>query len=131
LLFVPPGPPDEMARLAATADMGLSVEESRPPNRDICLTNKVFVYLLAGIPQMLSNTSAQGRLAVELGEASILCDLSQPAAMAEKLDLFFIAPARIAQARRQARELARSRYCWDIEKETLVNAFRSSLNFPA
>ena len=39
--------------------MGLSLEESRPRNRDLCLTNKVFVYLLAGIPQLLSHTAAQ------------------------------------------------------------------------
>jgi Glycosyl transferase 4-like domain len=131
LLFVPPGPPNEMARMAATADMGLSVEEPKPLNRDICLTNKIFVYLLAGIPQLLSKTSAQTRLAAELGEAALVSDIAQAAATAEKLDLFFIAPAKIAQARSRAWDMARGRFCWDFEKEIVVNAVRSALNRPA
>jgi hypothetical protein len=123
--FLPPGPPGEMARLAAGADLGLSTEPSLPPNRDICLTNKIFVYLLAGIPQLLSNTSAQIEIAPKLGDAAILADLSQVDSVAGKLDGFLGNLDRVAAARRSAWDLATRQYCWDVEKGIFLDSIRS------
>jgi hypothetical protein len=117
-----PAPPLEMARLAATADLGLSTEVRMPPNRDLCLTNKIFVYLLAGIPQLLSNTAAQAELAPELGEAALLADLDQPETVAARLDAFFGQPERVAAARRRASELAARRFCWEVEKSVFLDS---------
>jgi hypothetical protein len=75
IVFLDPGEPDEMARLASHASLGLSVEDSLPLNRDICLTNKVFVYLMAGIAQVLTPTRAQREIAASLGEAAMLVAL--------------------------------------------------------
>lgn len=63
--FLPSAPPDEMARLAAQHDVGLASELNTPPNHEICLSNKIFTYLLAGIPVLLSDTPAQRNLAAE------------------------------------------------------------------
>jgi hypothetical protein len=128
--FLPPGPPGEMARLAAEADLGLSTEVPSPPNRDLCLTNKIFIYLLAGIPQMLSETRAQRALAPDLGEAAFLADLERPDGVAARLDGFFGDPGQIAAARRRARELASSRYCWDIEKAVFLDSIKAVVPLP-
>jgi hypothetical protein len=127
LKFLEPGPPSEMAQLAARADMGLSTEESEPLNRDICLTNKIFVYLLAGIPQLLSDTSAQRALAPDLGEAAVSCSLGRVGEAADTLDRFFADPSRPARAGDAARVLARRRFCWDVEKHLLLNLVQSVL----
>src|SRR5262249_35694188 len=84
--FLPLAPPDDMARLAAEHDVGLSTELTTPPNRGICLTNKIFIYLLAGIPALLSNTPAQRDLAPDLGEAARLVDLADVQSIADALD---------------------------------------------
>jgi hypothetical protein len=123
--FLPPGPPAEMARLAAAADLGLSTEDRLPPNRDICLTNKVFIYLLAGIPQLLSDTTAQRALAPDLGDAAILGDLARPELVAKSLDEYLGKPARIAAARRAAWDLAERRYCWDVESSRFLDSIRA------
>lgn len=128
--FLSPGPSGEMARLAAGADLGLSVEARLPLNRDLCLTNKIFTYLLAGIPQLLSDTAAQSALAPELGEAAMLATLDQPDAAAARLDELLADPARLACARRRARELAKSRYCWDLEKSVFLDSVRSVAPLP-
>lgn len=117
-----PGDPDEMARLAAGAHLGLSTELRVPPNRDICLTNKIFVYLLAGIPQVLSNTTAQAALAPELGQAALLADLGEPRALSAALDEFLSSPVRMAAARARARDLGLNRYCWDLEKSIFLDS---------
>jgi glycosyltransferase involved in cell wall biosynthesis len=128
--FLPPASPNEMARLAAAADLGLSLEQSHPINRDICLTNKIFVYLLAGIPQLLSNTTAQTALAPRLGDAALVCDLSRTQETAACLDSFFADHDRVAKARNAAWRLARERYCWDVEKEILLNSTKAILPLP-
>jgi hypothetical protein len=125
IIFLPPGPPGEMARLAADADLGLSTEPSSPPNRNICLTNKIFVYLLAGIPQLLSNTAAQCALAPDLGNAALLGDMAEPDAMAAVLDDFFSDPMRVSAARVAAWEIATRRFCWDVEKVRFLESIEA------
>lgn len=120
IVFHPPGPAAEMVRLAAPFDLGLAIEESRPLNRDLCLTNKIFVYLLAGIPQLLSPTRAQAALAPALGDAALLADAVRSDEAARTLDGFFAAPPHVAAARAAAWRLAQERYCWDIEQHTLL-----------
>jgi glycosyltransferase involved in cell wall biosynthesis len=122
--FLDPGAATEMARLAANADLGLSTEESRPLNRDICLTNKIFIYLLAGIPQLLSNTTAQSALAGELGEAGLLANLADIAGTARLLDGFLSDPARVRAARKRAVELTQSQFTWDLEKVKFLASIR-------
>ena len=128
ITFLPPAAPGEMARLAATADLGLSTETPPPWNRDLCLTNKIFCYLLAGIPQLLSLTTAQGRIAADLGAAALLADLDQPDAAAVLLDQFFSNPARVRAARVAAFTASRQRYCWDLEKEGFLSSVRHALD---
>jgi hypothetical protein len=127
--FLEPGPAAEMARLAAKADLGLSTEEPPPPlNRDLCLSNKIFVYLLAGIPQLLSLTAAQSAFATGLGDAGLSADLGDPATTARELDAFLTNPSRVAASRRQAWTLAQSRYCWDVEKDIFLRSLSLALN---
>jgi hypothetical protein len=116
-----------MARLAASADMGLSVELPRPLNHDICLPNKIFVYLMGGIPQVLSNTSAMTAIAREFGEAGIVCDMGRTDETASRLDSFFREPGAAGRARAQAWKLSQGRFCWDVEKEILVDCVRRVL----
>ena len=51
--------PDSLAAFAAQFDVGMALELQTPCNRDICLTNKVFTYLLAGNAMILSETAMQ------------------------------------------------------------------------
>lgn len=130
LRFLPPASPNDMVRLAASADMGLSVEQAVPLNRDICLTNKIFAYLLAGIPLLLSETSAQRAFAPELGAAALLCDLGRADDTAARLDSFLSDGEQVAAARSAARYAARARFCWDIEKNVLLAGIRRILPLP-
>jgi hypothetical protein len=74
--LLPMAPPEEMVRLAAAYDIGLSLETDVSENRRLCLTNKIFTYLLAGVPVLLSDTPAQRALAPDLGAAQRLVSLA-------------------------------------------------------
>lgn len=120
--ILPTAAPDQMAKLAVAYDIGLSIEQNQPYNRAICLTNKIFTYLLAGIPVLLSRTPAQEQLAQKLGEAALLVDLNNSEQTAQGIEQLFSNPAKLTAARCKAWQLARERYNWDVEQQRLLNS---------
>ena len=127
IVFLPTAPADQMALLAATCDLGLSLELSVPANRDICLSNKAFTYLLAGIPIAMTATTAQRQLAEQLGPAALLMDLADPTASARMLDEFFDDPDRVDHSRKAAWSLAQLTYNWDFESRKFLSAVELAL----
>ena len=125
--FLAPADPDDMVKLAAEADIGLSLEQREPGNRNLCLTNKVFVYIAAGIPQLLSLTAAQEALGGEIGAAGLLVNLEDAPAAAQKLDAVLSNPEQVRSAR-AATVSAQERFGWPVEKAKLIEAFRRALN---
>jgi hypothetical protein len=116
--LLPLAPPREMARLAAQYDLGLSLETNVTESRRLCLTNKIFTYLLAGVPVMMSDTPAQCALAPALGLAASIVSLSESDGIAAAIDLFAQGQASAKQA---AMKLGRERYNWDCEKAILLD----------
>lgn len=120
LRFLPPAPPADMVRLAAGSHLGLSLEQNLPRNRDLCLTNKIFTYLLAGVPVLMTPTSAQKLLASKLGAAVIMLDGIDNQAIAAKLDAWL--KSAFPTAAQAAWKLGQSCYNWDVEQNKLLDA---------
>ncbi|TAJ85278.1 MAG: glycosyltransferase [Reyranella sp.] len=119
--LLPMAPPGEMVRLAADYDVGLSLETEISENRRICLTNKIFTYMLAGVPVILSDTPGQKLLATDLGPAARLCALADPAGLAATLDAL-ASPPVLAEASASAWRLGRERYNWEREQDVLLQS---------
>jgi glycosyltransferase involved in cell wall biosynthesis len=117
--LLPVGAPEDMVRMAAAYDLGLSLETDISESRRLCLTNKIFTYLLAGVPVVLSDTPAQRALAPDLGAAALVVSLAAPDAMAAALDRF---TTDLGLAKAEALRLGRERYNWDVEKKILLQA---------
>ncbi|MBD2297296.1 glycosyltransferase [Nostoc sp. FACHB-190] len=120
LHLLPPAPPSEMVRLAALHDLGLCLELNQPFNRAICLTNKIFTYLLAGLPILMSKTPAQEEIYEELKETALLVNIHEPAAIAIALDQWFSNPVKLKLACAEAWNSGREIYNWDIEKQKFL-----------
>lgn len=114
---LPMASPDEMVRLAAAYDVGLSLETDVSENRQFCLANKTFTYLLAGVPVVMSDTPAQRLLAPDLGEAASLVSLSDPKGIALALDRL---AGNLDAAKAHAARLGHERYNWETEKAVLL-----------
>ncbi len=59
IIFLDPVRPDDIFLIAAEHHIGLALETELTINRDICLTNKIFTYMLAGLAIIATDTSAQ------------------------------------------------------------------------
>jgi glycosyltransferase involved in cell wall biosynthesis len=122
--ILPPVPPSELVRVAAQFDLGLAGEIGDTPNHRIALANKLFTYLLAGVPTLASDIPAHVRLG-DLGDAVSLYRALDPASFAEKIDYVLRDPRRLADARRSAWRLGQQRFNWDVEKAKLLAAVAS------
>jgi len=129
--YLPFSPSREIVRLAAGADLGLSPEEHTPLNRTICIANKVFIYLLAGVPQLMTDTRAHISLAPALGGAGMIFSHSDPVGTAAQIDNYFADPNRVAAARRHAWQLGQTRYNWEHEQENFLHAIHTAIGGPA
>jgi glycosyltransferase involved in cell wall biosynthesis len=127
LHFLSSAPPVKMIELAACHDIGLSLELNEPLNRAICLTNKLFTYILAGLPVLMSRTPAQEDLALKLNNIAKLIDLQQPKAIARTLDNWLSEPSQITSTRQAAWKLGREVYNWDVEKNRFLTVVEKSL----
>ena len=62
IVHQPPAAPDAMVDLARGYDVGLALEQMDPLNRQLCLTNKAFTYILAGVAVAVTDTPGQHAL---------------------------------------------------------------------
>jgi len=128
--FLPRSVPQQMVALAAEHTLGLSTEIIDSPNRAICLGNKIFTYLLAGVPVVLSDTPAQRRLAGQLGAAARIIDLANASEAAHELDAWLSSAEQLARSRQAAWNLGERRFNWDLEREKFLASVEAALAAP-
>jgi glycosyltransferase involved in cell wall biosynthesis len=125
--ILPPAAPDDMERLAAIYDVGLVAETGHSRNRELCLTNKLFSFILAGVPPLMSDTPAQRAFAGEAGLDDLLYAIDDAPALARLIDRILGDPARLAALRHEIWRLGQSRYNWDLEKTKVVDRVAAGL----
>ncbi|HEX7136485.1 MAG TPA: glycosyltransferase, partial [Vicinamibacterales bacterium] len=130
LIQLPPGPPDRMVDLARGYDVGLATEPSIPPNRQVCVPNKAFTYMLAGLAVVMSDMPGMRRVAEDIGEGAVLVPPDDVGALAAGLGRLASDPGRLDCAKRGAWNAAVRRWRWDHALESgrlceLVRGVRS------
>ncbi len=117
-----------MVEQCSRFDVGLSLEPpSANMNKDLCLGNKLFTYLLAGTPVLLSRTTAQVAIASQLGTAAQVVDGEDPKSIAAAIDRWAFDNVALEDARRSAWQLGQDRYNWDVEKRRFLAEFERAM----
>jgi glycosyltransferase involved in cell wall biosynthesis len=127
----PPGAPDEMVRVASRFDVGLALEPGHTPNSDLALSNKVFTYLLGGLPIVASATSAQAALCMQLGTAARVVPAGDANALAEAIRGWMDDPSSLEAAKQTAWRLGEARFNWDLEQRRFLDVVRQALRTAA
>ena len=123
-----PAPPDDMVRLAAEYDIGLALEQPVDRNKLVCLSNKLFVYLLAGNAVAATNVGAQQSLIAEVGAAGWCYVPGDISSLAGRLHKWSLDRRSLEAARRRAWEWGEQRYNWDIEQRAFLDAVKGALS---
>jgi glycosyltransferase involved in cell wall biosynthesis len=108
-----PAAPDDMVQLAQQYDAGLACDEPLGLSRQFCLANKLFTYLAAGVPVIMSRTPAQAKLETCLEGAAFGYDCGDVDSIAEVLSRLSSNPELLNRARYAARAAAERRWHWE------------------
>lgn len=125
--FHEPIPSDEVINFASQFDIGLAVETSIPFNRDICLTNKIFTYIQAGLCVVASDTSAQAKLMNQYPEIGKIYQKNNPQALADVLRYFQQNRDELFKARSAAFDVAKSKLNWENEGKNFLYMVEQTL----
>jgi glycosyltransferase involved in cell wall biosynthesis len=109
-----------MERLAAAYDLGLCGEPGHTANNNNALSNKLFSFLLAGVPPLMSDTRAQTKFAIDAGIAYLIYPKENADALARLMDSLLNEPERLYAVRDKVWSLAQERYNWEQEEQTLL-----------
>lgn len=113
----PPAPADDMIALCAGYDVGLALEQPDVLNRDLCLTNKAFTYMLAGLAVAFTDTTAQRTLAQTMGEGAVLYRSGDVVTLASCLRAWAEDPAALTRSRQAAWDAGQTRWHWEHPEE--------------
>jgi glycosyltransferase involved in cell wall biosynthesis len=131
LEIVAPVPPHELPALIARHDIGLALEQSAIPNRDLTITNKILQYLVGGLAVLATPTRGQREVLGAIPEAGEYVSLSEPAALGVQLDRLLADRTRLSTYQEAARRLAGARFCWELEAPRLVTRVEATLGLAA
>ena len=125
-LFIhPPCPPDDLIREAARYDIGLALENTVEMNRLICVTNKMFTYMNAGLAIIATDTPGQRGIMNQAPDVGMLCRMNNAESLAEAINSLISDPARLKKAQRASRLAAENRFNWALEAKKLLQIIDS------
>jgi glycosyltransferase involved in cell wall biosynthesis len=120
--FFGPIPNDELLYYTASADVGLCVIRGQSLSYRWSMPNKLFEYMMAGIPLVASDFEEMGRVVREEGVGTV-CDPDDPASIAAAVRAIVDDPEADARFRAATR-VAITRYNWDHEERKLLALYR-------
>lgn len=124
--FQDPMKEEELFQNIAQHHFGLAIEKAETLNRQICRTNKLFVYPLAGVITLATSTPAQEQFFKEYPDAGI--SYTDENALLRQLTHWANHPEVLEERRRNAWELAREQLNWEYESKGLLHTVNSLLN---
>ncbi len=114
--------PDELINYTASADAGLLLMEDTALNNRLALPQKLFQYLVAGIPQIVSPMPEISRF-VKNEDTGIVIPLGQPREAAEDIAKFLNDSHRYNEVRENCRKSAK-KHNWKNESGKLIEIYR-------
>jgi hypothetical protein len=127
LIFLDPVSEKEIVQIASRHHIGLASEYAHNVNRDLCLTNKIFMYLLAGNALVLSDTHAQKSFLSENSGIGSLYEQNNIQQLTSVLKTYMGDSKLLLRQRQNALELAKTKCNWDIEQYRFLDNVKSVL----
>jgi glycosyltransferase involved in cell wall biosynthesis len=124
VVVLPPVPYKELAPFTASADIGVLLYRNDCRNNYYCAPNKLFEYMMMGLPVIAPNYP--GMLTLVEGDGVGLCVApDSPRAIAEAVNRLARDPETRARMRADGLRLSKARYHWAEESAPLLQLYRS------
>lgn len=122
ILFKSPLPEQQLMQEVAQHHIGLALEASPNLNRRICLTNKLFTYLLCGNAIIASDTEAQVQFMKEHNSVGQTYSSGNATQLATLISRYYTNKQLLQDNRRDAYNLASEKMNWEKEQQVFLAA---------
>lgn len=126
IFFYPQCSPTNLQKWLCEFDIGLSLEHKTPYNRDICITNKIFQYITAGLAIIATNTKGQEWVINQAPEIGFIMEHDNINRTLNILNNWIDKPADLISAKQAANNAAKNLFNWDIEKNKFLSIVSST-----
>jgi glycosyltransferase involved in cell wall biosynthesis len=121
-------PNAELPARIAENDIGLALEQTTPPSRNLTVTNKLFQYLQAGLAVIATDTAGQREVFQQYPTIGHLVKCGDAIALATAIEDLVCNPTHLRAAKAAARHAAKARFCWELEHQNLQEAATVALS---
>jgi glycosyltransferase involved in cell wall biosynthesis len=121
--IIPAVPYSELLDWTSSADIGLIVlSPNYSPSIRMCLPNKLFEYLMAGLPVLASQLDAVSDILRTYDVGQTVSSLA-PADIGAAINALLADPTALSCMRRNALEAAQQDLCWEKENQQLIHVY--------
>jgi len=126
LHIVPYVDPRDVVSFLRSATVGVSPYSSRPISHRVTLTNKVFEYMHASLPVVVSDCPATAHLVEELGVGEVF-EAGDAQGLAKALKRILVDPSPYLTAYSAKARLLDEKYSWRSQRDVLLALYRGLL----
>ena len=128
IYFMQPVHPDEIFNIAAKFDIGLAAEDPATDNRNFCLTNKLFAYLISGNFILASNTTAQEQFLLDYPGVGAIYESHDINTLTFLLEKLYSDRSYLNECRKKSIQLATNYFNWEHESGKLLSLVEKVLS---
>jgi glycosyltransferase involved in cell wall biosynthesis len=126
-----PVPPDDLLDWTASADVSVMAIQPTSINHAYTTPQKLFESIAVGVPVVAADLPGMAAV-VRAAEAGILCDPTDPHAIARAIRELLDSPPEVREARRaRILQVAGDRYNWEVEAPALLALYAELIGPPA
>jgi glycosyltransferase involved in cell wall biosynthesis len=123
----PTVPNTELLSRIAEHDIGLALESSEIPSRDLTITNKLFQYLQAGLAIAATKTTGQNEIFSKYSDIGHLVSSEQPKALAQALEDLLGNPEKLYLSKLSSLKVAEHYLSWEKQMDTLLKTVSTAI----
>lgn len=126
--ILPPVPYAELLGWTASADVGLIIyAPQHSENIQMCLPNKLFEYLMAGLPVLVSSLDVVAEV-IRTYEVGAVVPSLVPADIGKAINTILKDTSALACMSQNALAAAQNEFCWEKEHHQLINLYQHIFN---
>jgi glycosyltransferase involved in cell wall biosynthesis len=120
IFFYPQCAPGDLGDWLKQFDIGLALEIKENLNKDICISNKIFQYISAGLAVIATNTQGQKWVLTQAPNIGVVIPHDKMELAAEQLKYWSENIEQLKITKQNSINAAQSLFNWDLEKNKLL-----------
>jgi glycosyltransferase involved in cell wall biosynthesis len=128
VIYHQPIPPQDLPAFSAQFDIGLALEPGFSINNDIALSNKLLMYVNAGLAVIATNTSAQQNFLLKYPAIGSLYKAGDYKTLGELISLYSQDRKKLEDAKKSSRILGSQVLNWENESKKFLSIVEETLS---